>query len=66
MSIHVPNQEYTEQYIPGNENYGVVKFTHSITELSTNIELGLFHLKSKKKGKRICLPELAGKNKELL
>ena len=52
----MPNQKYTEPYIPVNENCGVVKFTASINELSINLDLGSFHLKSKKKGKRFCLP----------
>lgn len=34
------SQEYTEPYIPVNENYGVVKFTPSINELSINIGSG--------------------------
>jgi hypothetical protein len=40
-------------YIPGNENYGVVKFTPSIKELSINFDLRSFQVKSKKKVKRL-------------
>jgi hypothetical protein len=43
-----------------------MKFTPSLNKLSINLDLGSLHLKSKKKGKRFGLPELAGKHKELL
>jgi hypothetical protein len=32
-----PNYEYSEQYIPGTENYGVLKITRSINTLSINL-----------------------------
>jgi hypothetical protein len=38
----LPNQEYTEPYIPVNENYGVLKSTPSINELSIKLNLASF------------------------
>jgi hypothetical protein len=33
-----PNQEHAEEYIPRSENYGLLKFTASIHELSINLD----------------------------